>query len=1126
MTLRNQVIVAALLFVGILCAYSQVAYTAALIHWYRTSELQVQSPIIYGADNHIAYARQEALDAGLGVGDALDSIGGKPVLGRRQLQVSIAKSQPGQKLDFQANGNLAVHSVNLLPISTFPFSFGDYLFAGVVFIFGPTVAIVLAFLVIFQHPNRLRSWILYGLFLSFSQLLFRPGFEGNLPVWLIEYRGVIASFFGIALFLLATYFPKRSKVDKTYPWLKWIWLFPFIVISIVARLYRIGGDLDFHSIGRWQNLGTEAQNTQSTMLLMVGVYFFLSLAVRSRSTQDSDDRRRLQLIFVGMLVSCTPLFALLVLGLIRHRDPLSVPLPWLLPSIACLDLLPCTIAYASGVRRAMSLSTLGSQILRMALSKSGVNVLRILVWISSFTALILVSQSDNPSSRVKAVVITILLAILAEIWFTSNGSETLDRSIFRREAESAERALDLLTSIDVSDIQRLLNALNSILEELFKPTCTSILLRETERFVVHKYSDGQHETDAVNCASFSAFLVSRNHTTAPVIIYGNGTNSWARGLVESDQIILNRLGAEVLVPVCRGKQALGLIALSPKTSREPYTRSDLRLLSRIATRFALAVENVQLVSNLALRAAEGKRRNTEREAAEEANRAKSAFLAQMSHELRTPLNAIIGYSEMLLEDAMEKGDTGVAEDLEKISSAGRHLLSLINSILDISKIEAGKMELFLETFSLDKALSDTASMIMPLMSENNNQFSYNSHEASGIMRADSVKLRQTLFNLLSNAAKFTQNGNISLKVESIDEDGEPWIAIRVQDNGIGMTEEQSARLFTPFVQADKAIASKYGGTGLGLAISRQFCRMMGGDITCESTIGEGTTFTIRLPRYVVERRSSDVSPHRPFLPPSLNRTVLVIDDDPSVAELVERNLDDRSLRVVAALGGQEGVELAKSLKPDLIILDLLMEEMDGWEVFTILRSDPNVAQIPLFILSSADERPRGRSKGVADYLIKPPNRLELRQTILKHLFRDKGKERHETAILLVDDDDNTREIMARSLMEDGWDVLQAENGRVALNILSTSKPDLIFLDLLMPVMDGMQFLEELRSVNSASSPPVVVLTSKDLTRDEQEALSGHVESILTKHTFSLQGLLEEVKLHLEKRGRNQETAHG
>ena len=499
-----------------------------------------------------------------------------------------------------------------------------------------------------------------------------------------------------------------------------------------------------------------------------------------------------------------------------------------------------------------------------------------------------------------------------------------------------------------------------------------------------------------------------------------------------------------------------------------------------------------------------------RKASEEANTAKSRFLANMSHELRTPLNAIIGYSEMLEEEALERGHGSYAPDLQKIRAAGRHLLALINDVLDLSKIEAGKMELHLETFELGPAIETVASTVAPLIEKNGNRLELALEAELGAMRADLTRVRQILFNLLSNASKFTERGTITLRASG--EEGA--LCFRVSDTGIGMTEEQLSRLFQAFSQAEAATASKYGGTGLGLAISRMFCEMMGGTITVASTPGVGTTFTVRLPREVRLPGEAAAVSEPVRRPDGGAGKVLVIDDDPAARQLLGRMLEKEGFQVIEASGGEEGIARARREPPDLITLDVLMPGIDGWGVLAELKSDPRLAPIPVVMATITDDRQLGFSLGAVDYLSKPIDRAKLREIVGRYR-RDPGAGASE--VLVIEDDEPTRSLLKHALEKEGWRVREAENGRTGLDQVVAGAPGLILLDLMMPEMDGFEFLEGLR-LRPAPHPPVVVITAKELTEQDRQRLNGGVRAVVQKRPQDLEGLVTEVRSRLAQAG--------
>jgi CheY-like chemotaxis protein len=472
----------------------------------------------------------------------------------------------------------------------------------------------------------------------------------------------------------------------------------------------------------------------------------------------------------------------------------------------------------------------------------------------------------------------------------------------------------------------------------------------------------------------------------------------------------------------------------------------------------------------------------------------------MSHELRTPLNAIIGYSEMLQEEATDLGQKAFVPDLEKINTAGKHLLELINAVLDLSKIEAGRMDLYLETFSVPTLVGETAAVIQPLADKNGNRVEVRCDPAVGEMRADLTKVRQALFNLISNACKFTERGTVSLAVRRELTDGRDVVVFDVSDTGIGLTEEQLGRLFQEFSQAEASTSRRYGGTGLGLSLSRRLCRLMGGDVTVASQPGRGSTFTVRLPLEVAERAEAPVSAADG---PAEGSLVLVIDDDSAVQDLMRRFLAKEGFRVAIAASGEEGLRLARDLRPDAITLDVMMPGLDGWAVLTTLKGDSATAAIPVVMLTMLDDRSLGYALGAADYLTKPIDRERLVAALAPF--------RRELPVLVVDDDPDLRALLRRMLEREGYAVVDADNGRNALEQVRERIPGAILLDLMMPEMDGFEFLEELRRDEAGRVIPVIVVTARDLSAEDHQRLNGSVERILQKGAYHHDALLAEVR---------------
>ncbi len=500
-----------------------------------------------------------------------------------------------------------------------------------------------------------------------------------------------------------------------------------------------------------------------------------------------------------------------------------------------------------------------------------------------------------------------------------------------------------------------------------------------------------------------------------------------------------------------------------------------------------------------------------RDDALEANRTKSAFMANMSHELRTPLNAIIGYSNLVISGTYGDINEKQSDRLTRVLDNGQHLLALINDVLDLSKIEAGKMEVYLETFALDELLETIVRTAHTLMAKNQNKLVANISPQLTQMHSDVTKLRQVLFNLLSNAAKFTEQGTVTLDVTPLDYQAKPGIEFKVTDTGIGMSPEQLSKVFMEFTQADVSTTRKYGGTGLGLTISKRFCEMLGGYIEVSSEEGAGSIFTVWLPIESVapkvgtgEMKKVATGTHDQI---AMNKSIiLVIDDDEAVLESIQHYLEDDHFHVITTNNGQDGLRLAEEYHPQVIMLDVLMPGMDGWAVLNKIKSTPALADIPVIMTTILSDRNMGYALGAADYVTKPVDKDQILRVVNRYRCQTRP-----CPILIVEDDASTRQMMRDMLETDGWQVNEAINGLAGLEALENIQPELIMLDLMMPQMNGFEFLRRLREDERWQSIPVVVVTAMDLTPEAQEELQLSVRQIIQKGSYTQEQLLEEVR---------------
>jgi signal transduction histidine kinase/DNA-binding response OmpR family regulator len=535
------------------------------------------------------------------------------------------------------------------------------------------------------------------------------------------------------------------------------------------------------------------------------------------------------------------------------------------------------------------------------------------------------------------------------------------------------------------------------------------------------------------------------------------------------------------VPLMRAGAAIGAVLLT-RSEVEPFTQQQIDLITTFADQAVIAIANVTLFDEI-----QDKSRQLE-----QASQHKSQFLANMSHELRTPLNAIIGYSEILQEDAVDLGQDNLVADLKKIESAGRHLLGLINDILDLSKIEAGKMDIYLEDVEIVPLLEEVRSIIVPMAEKNANVLEYRLADNLGSMRTDRTKLKQSLLNLFSNGSKFTENGRLTLDVQRFETD-KPMVSFAVSDTGIGMTEQQLGRLFQAFNQADASTTKKYGGTGLGLAITRNFCQLLGGNVTVTSKPGEGSTFTIVLPDSPVAPAPAKATDAPPLsVEVDSAPTVLVVDDDPTARELLSANLKGAGYRLLQAASGDEALSLARATRPDAITLDVMMPKPDGWDVLSALKADADLRDIPVVIITMLSDRGIGLSLGAVEVLTKPVERAQL-TALIHNLVRREGP------VLVVEDDVGAREMIRQTIEKMSLPVAEADNGVQALDWLGEHPmPAVILLDLMMPEMDGFEVLDALAAHAQWREIPVIVVTAKQLTAAERERLQGQARKVIEK----------------------------
>jgi signal transduction histidine kinase/CheY-like chemotaxis protein len=1108
----------------------QVRYSKGVLEQYRHPEHKARSPFIYTTAGTISYVMPEGREAGLQVGDQVLAIGSEKFSGEAILHASITEAGVGGTVHFTVrhpSGEVQDLGVQIEPLGRGSYRVRDWLFAVIGLLFVPNLALCLGIGLVLVRPRDSRAWLVLALMTGFSQLYFLPGWEGGLRALALSYRAFAAGTFSMWLVLFGLYFPERAEWDVRRPALKWLFILPVAFTTVVSVVNSWVLQFNLRLADLWHKPLQQLHNTETTLRLVAILAFFLILTLNVRIAPSIDVRRRLNTLWKGAAISLTPLFMLWLAGLIRGKNPFGDVPTWVsIPSVLVLDLFPCTLIYVIVVRRAFETSVVLRQGIKLTLGRR----VRTVVHFSAAAVLVIsIVQLLLPSAGPLSFVLKLLLAyscavLVLEHTVADRVSPWLDRRLFGK-AYNAEELIRQFCEIKLrresySDTGALLHQIATTVSEAFHIAGSAVFLRNKDNYCVAYGSTSALLQHACLPGDGQAIRFIQQQKQ-PAHVYFEDPQSWVQELSRQEQAVFSSLDCEVLVPFVRSDRLLAVMALGRRKAHEPYSKSEMDLLGLVSEQAAPLLQYCLLVSALATEITERERQNAEKEAAEQANKTKSDFLARMSHELRTPLNAIIGYSEMLQEEAEDMGEESFVTDLNKIRTAGKHLLSLINSILDISKIEAGKMELYLETFPVEKLLADTVVIVKPLIDKNANNLICEPGADLGNMTADMVKMRQVLFNLLSNATKFTQNGTLTLSASIKRSGGQEMVHFAVRDTGIGMTPEQMGRLFQAFSQADSSVSSKYGGTGLGLTISRHFCRMMGGDITVESEHGKGTTFHVAIPRKVVlpgsEPEPADSEISLPEVPEGA--TVLVIDDDVTVFEIMKRELAGKNVKVINAPGGEEGLDRARQLRPDVIVLDLFLQDSDGWAVLASLKADPVLANVPVVMLTVAEEKNKAFALGASEYLVKPAERSELLATVSRYLKQG------DADVLIVDDDVQNRALMARTLREKNLHVREAGNGVEALACVEKQIPELILLDLIMPEMDGITFLGQLRKIPQFSRVPVIVITSKDLTEDERRLLSLNVDSVMQKAAVDVQEVINAVGEKLAARTPRRELAH-
>jgi PAS domain S-box-containing protein len=615
---------------------------------------------------------------------------------------------------------------------------------------------------------------------------------------------------------------------------------------------------------------------------------------------------------------------------------------------------------------------------------------------------------------------------------------------------------------------------------------------EIEHQIVHEKST----TIAVQTALSGKIIISDELSRSSIAAYFLG---------ETESLKLRTL---ISLPLMVQNELQGILeVLSPKVDK--YVDEDLKMLSIIANELSIGMSRKRLMDEITVKNIE---LENEKKKTDDANDTLKRFLATFSHELRAPLNAIVGFSEILTSDLKALPQEKVHDFMKNINVSGKHLQSLINDILDLSKIEAGKMELHVEAYPVNYFTENIQRVMQAAMHQKNISLNFVIAPEIDQLVVDQTRFKQILVNLVSNGIKYSNvNGTVTVSVRRrINE-----IEVEVKDDGVGIKPEDLAKLFNAFQQGKNARWEKEG-TGLGLVITKRLVELHGGKIWVESEWGKGSTFRFRIPMVVAGEvvESADqllriVNDQPLVLSNGEKPLVLIIEDNPQASQLIQMYLQEAGYRTESAKDGAEGIEKAKHLKPHIITLDMIMPIKDGWQVLKELKRHPICKDIPIIIISITDEKKLGFSMGAVDYFVKPVNKEDLLNAIQKIPHTLTTQKQHPK-VLIIDDDRTAAELIQVILEAEGYEVIKTTNGREGVKIASDESPDLIILDLIMPEISGFSVAYQLKQHPKTRNTPIMILTSMDVDDDTKEQMQGFISTIMSKSKFTKKDLLREI----------------
>lgn len=617
--------------------------------------------------------------------------------------------------------------------------------------------------------------------------------------------------------------------------------------------------------------------------------------------------------------------------------------------------------------------------------------------------------------------------------------------------------------------------------------------------------------------------------------------------IDNTNIVKEGIKSIVAVPLFVNDYIIGILYIDDFSPRD-WTEIEIEFITLLGIQASYAIEKFRLIDDIAKKNKELNELNEKLEdkviektselvrvnkELEKSSKLKSQFIATMSHELRTPISSILGFAELLMDETFGPLTERQKKYVNTIYNSGNHLLQLINNILDIAKIESGQMELRCESFSVPQAITEAENVIKPLIDKKKQRFILKIDENVSIIKADRIKFKQILYNLLSNASKFTPEGGEIILEATVTNSVDAYksssalsipfqqLKISVIDTGIGIKKEDQEIIFSEFVQIDSSFSRRFEGTGLGLALTKKFVELQGGNIFVESEEGKGSKFTVTLPLFdfaVAEKETRKFLRDKEsfeYLDIFEERTreaplILVVEDDPPASEMVTLYLVSGGYRVAHARNGDEAIKRTRELRPFAVLLDVMLPGKDGWEVLQELKSDPEVKDIPVVIFSIIDNKDLGFALGASDYLVKPVDKA----TVLKKLEElslatKKGK--RLINILCIDDNTEALDMLASILEPAGYHVIKANSGRQGIESAIAYRPDLIILDLMMPEIDGFDVVNALKSNPSTTHMPIFVLTAKDITIEDRLRLAGKIENFIQKIHFTKEDLLMHIK---------------